>query len=74
MSTNQPAIWDHDRNCAMAACLAGGDRWSIERLAAFFDVSVTTARVMVDRGNAIKGARLTASSRERIGKREEARS
>ncbi len=72
MST--PAIWDHDQNCAKAACLAGGDRWSLERIAAHFDVSVTTASLMVDRGNAIKGARPAVPSRERIGKREEARS
>lgn len=67
-----PDVWDHDHNCTVAACLAGGDRWSLERIAAHFDVSVTTASLMVDRGNAIKGARLP--SRERTGKREEARS
>lgn len=72
MSTAQPPIWDHDHNCAVAACLASGDRWSIERIAVFFDVSVTTAHVMVDRGNAIKGARRVPAQDCR--KREEARS
>lgn len=49
--------WDHDRKCDMAACLVGGDRWTIERVAQFFDVTETTARAMVDRGNHLKGAR-----------------
>lgn len=74
MTTAQPPIWDHDHNCAVAACLAGGDRWAIERIAAHFDVSVTTARLMVDRGNAIKGARPKAQQHDRNRTREEARS
>ncbi len=49
--------WDHDRQCHMAACLAGGDRWTIERVAAHFGVSDATARSMVERGNCLKGSR-----------------
>jgi len=49
--------WDHDSKCDLAACLAGGDRWSIERIAKHFEVTETTARAMVDRGNVLKGAR-----------------
>lgn len=46
--------WDHDRQSLVAACLAGGDRWSLERVAEFFGVSQTTAALMVERGRVLK--------------------
>ena len=46
--------WDHDRQSLVAACLAGGDRWPLERVAEFFGVSLTTAAVMVERGRVLK--------------------
>ena len=46
--------WDHDRQSMVAACLAGGDRWPLERVAEFFGVSLTTAAVMVERGRVLK--------------------
>ena len=48
--------WDHDRQSMVAACLAGGDRWSLERVAEFFGVSQTTAALMVERGRVLKAS------------------
>jgi len=45
--------WDHDRQCRVAYCLHNGDRRTVAELAAFLEVSESTAHLMVERGRVL---------------------
>lgn len=50
----EPEVWEHDRQCRIAYCRAISDRRPIKEVAAELGVSVTTAKVMVDRGRVLQ--------------------
>lgn len=48
-----PAAWDRDRMCRMAASLHRSDRWPVERVARELHIDTLTAQGMIDRGIAL---------------------
>ena len=47
-------VWDHDRQCRIAYCRVVADRRSVQEIATELAVSVTTCKVMVERGRTLQ--------------------